>query len=156
MSPKPNTITELVVTFSECLSALTPYVTRVGIPWKEPDNYDEWDAIASTIYSSIVVSTIAYAVEAELFAKLAPYDMSLSNYANTSFLFSRKFGRDAAFLRLESAVIPFDTAVFQRINPDGQPNEKQERDLVRELQFLALLRSEVEEREIDKAISNLA
>jgi hypothetical protein len=156
MSPEPGTITELVVTFSECLSALTPYVTRVGIPWKEPDNYDEWDAIASTLYSSIVVRTIAYMVKGESFAKLVPYDMSLSNYAVTTFLFSRKFGRDAVFLRLETAVVPFDTAVFQRINPDGQPNEKQEKDLVRELQFVALLRSEVEEREIDKAITNLA
>ncbi len=156
MSPKPGTITELVVTFSESLSALTPYATRVGIPWKEPDNYDEWDAIASAIYSSIVVITIGYTVERDLFAKLAPYDMSLSNYANTSFLFTRKFGRDAVFLRLETAVIPFDTAVFQRITLDGQPNEKQEKGLVRELQFLALLRSEVEEREIDRVISNLA
>jgi hypothetical protein len=145
-------ITELVVTFRECLVALAPIVTKVGIEWREPMNYDEWDGIASAIYSSVVASAVAYTVEGEGFAKLAPYDMLLRNFGQASCLFSYEFGRDAVFTRLETSEAPFDTAVFCRLNSDGTPSAERKRELLRQLQFRALLRSKDEEREMVNAI----
>lgn len=100
MNQQFGSITELVVTFRECLVALTPLVTKVGIEWREFKNYDEWDGIASAIYSSVVASAVAYTVEGESFAKIAPYDMVLRNFGQSSYLFSPQFGRDAVFIRL--------------------------------------------------------
>jgi hypothetical protein len=152
MTQKFGSITELIVTFSECLAALTPYMSKLGIEWKEPNNYDDWDNIAAEIYSSVVVRSVAYTVEGEYFARLPPYDTVLPNYGDTSFLFSPQFGREAVFLKLESSDMPFDTAVFCRLSPDGRPTKARERGLIRQLQFGALLKSDDEQREIVRVV----
>ena len=151
MNRQFGSATELVVTFRECLVALAPIVTKIGIEWEELKAYDEWDEIASAIYSSVVASAVAYTVEGEGFAKIAPYDMLLRNFGQYSYLFSPQFGRDAVFIRLETSEAPFDTAVFCRLNSDGTPSAEC-RELLRQLQFRALLRSKHEEREIVNAI----
>jgi len=152
MNQQFGSITELVATFRECLVALAPLVEKVGIEWREPKNYDAWDQIASAIYSSVVVGTVADTVEGEPFAKIAPYDMVLRNYGQASFLFSPRFGRDAVFIRLETSKAPFDTAVFCRLNSDGTPSGECKREHLHQLQFRALLCSKDEERELAKVI----
>src|SRR5919198_1064221 len=152
MNRQFGSITKLVVTFRECLVALAPIVEKVGIEWRESKNYDEWDDIASAIYTSVVVSAVAYTVEGKAFAKIAPYDIVLRNYGRASFLFSPQFGREAPFHRLETSEALFDTAVFCCLNSDGTPSAERQRELLRQLQFRALLRSKDEEREIANAI----
>jgi hypothetical protein len=147
-----GSVTELIVAFRECLAALTPIVEKVGIEWREPKSYDEWDGIASAIYSSVVGSAVSYTVEGEGFAQIAPYDMILRNFGQASYLFSPQLGRDAVFIRLETSEAPFDTAVFCRLNSDGTPSAERNREFLRQLQFRALLRSKDEEREIAKVI----
>src|SRR3954447_14666074 len=111
MHVKFGSVTDLVGVFGECLSALAPLVTKVGIEWREPKNYDDWDAIASAIYSSIVAKTVAYTVEGELFNELTPYAIIMSEYRGASFLYSTEFGREAVFMKLVSSESPFDTAL---------------------------------------------
>jgi hypothetical protein len=152
MGQQFGSITELVVTFRDCLVAIAPIVEKVGIEWREFKQYDEWDGIASALYSSVVASAVAYTVEGESFAKIAPYDMLLRDFGQASYLFSPKFGQDAVFIRLETSNAPFDTAVFCRLNSDGTPSAERKRSLLRQTDFRALLRSKDQEREIESVI----
>jgi hypothetical protein len=147
-----GTITDLVTVFSDCLCALAPHVTKVGIEWKEGKNYDDWDAIAQALYASTVNSTIAYAVQGQGFSKLPPYGLIMPNYSQLSFLFDRQSGDSFAFLRLEQSDRPFDTAVFLLL-VESRPTGKRTRKLLRDCQMAALLRSTTEQRHIVDVIA---
>ncbi len=152
MSRRYGSVTDLVVVLGECLSALTPYMSKVGIPWKEPNNYDDWDEIAGAVYSSVVGKTVAYTVEGKGFRKLAPYGLCMPTYAEASFLFSTQFGREAAFVKLVTSNDAFDTVLFISLNAEGKPTDEWKKSALRQTQFFALLRSENGEREIENVI----
>jgi hypothetical protein len=140
-------VTELVMIFSECLRSLTPHVKKVGIEWEEGKNYDDWDAIAQTLYSAVVGSTIAYTVEGRGFRGLAPYALIMPDYSELSFLFCIQ-SKQLPFLRLERSERPFDSAVFLELDAEGKPTGGRTRKLLRDCQLSALLRSSTEQREI--------
>lgn len=105
-------ITRAIEIFGDCLRSLIPHVSKLGIEWEQGKSYDDWDLIASALFSAIVERGIAYSVEGEKFAPLAPYDLKISDYETRSFLFDESSGQSAPFLRLEKSQRPFDTAVF--------------------------------------------
>ena len=41
MERRFGSVSELVVTFGDCLRALTPYVAEVGIEWEDGKSYDD-------------------------------------------------------------------------------------------------------------------
>lgn len=141
-------VTELVVVFRDCLRALTPYVGKAGIEWEDGKSYDDWDAIAQTLYSTIVGETIVYTVEGENFSKLTPYGLVMPNYTGQSFLFCAQHGRGAPFLKLEGIRPPFDTAVFLELDATDKPTGRETRAPLSKCEFLALLRSSRGEREL--------
>lgn len=148
-----SSLSDVVLIFGDCLRVLTPYVSKVGIEWDDGKNYDDWDAIAQALYDTVVGGTVAYTVEGEGFDKLAPYGFIMPDYSNRSFLFGAQSGRDAAFLKLEGLELPFDTAVFLELGPDGKPTGQKVRSPLRNTTFVALLRSAEEEREIVNVIT---
>jgi hypothetical protein len=152
MKQRFGSIAELVAIFSDCLRALTPHVVRVGIEWQEGKNYDDWDAIAQTLYAAVVANTVAYTVEGEGFKPLARYGLIMPDYAEESFLYSARLGPDAVFLKLVGSEKPFDMAVFLELDGTSKPTGKQIRIPLQETEIHALLRSADEQRELVKVI----
>lgn len=150
------TVTSVVLNFRAALLALVPMVERVGIPWKRPDAYDEWDAIASVLFEKLVVEMLRWSLpeyDQEDF-QLPAYDLLLPTYANMGtlevahpslrpgrWLFHafgtdgepfdlvevRSVSVDGAPLSEELKVCPIDGAVFRlRIHSDQGPIEEVE------------------------------
>jgi hypothetical protein len=147
-----DTVSKVVSIFGDCLRALTPYVTQVGIEWEDGKSYDDWDAITKALYATVVGGTVAYTVEGEGFRELMPYGMVMPDYAGKSFLCSVQFGPKAAFVKLESSKTSFDTALFISLNADGTPTGENMRSRLSDTEFFALLRSADEQREIVNVI----
>ena len=118
-------VAALILNFRSGLAALVPAMERVGVPWKRPHAYDEWDAVASCLYQTLVVEPIRWGLEEadrESF-ELPPYDLLLDSYSNGSrieVLHARVSGTVAAFHSLGTIQSPFD-AVEVRILSNGGP-----------------------------------
>jgi hypothetical protein len=120
--PTENWVTsvdELAKIFHAALIALVPIVERAHIPWKEPDNYDDWDAIVETIYASIVSHPVAESSEWKMFGAIPPYDGRIDNYSGKSFLTTADKPGARAFICFETEVIPFDVCLFGNLDQSG-------------------------------------
>ena len=76
-------VTDVLLNFRSALLAVIPYAERFGIPWRRPDAYDEWDAIASVLFSSLVVRVLRCILpesRREEFS-LPSYDLLVPHYA---------------------------------------------------------------------------
>lgn len=52
------TVTELITNFRAGLLGLLPSIECVGIPWKRPEAYDEWDNLATAVYQALIVEPL--------------------------------------------------------------------------------------------------
>lgn len=80
------TVTDVLLNFRAALLAIVPAVEHVGIPWKRPDSYDEWDAIASTLFKSLVVEVLRWSLpgcSGDTF-RVPLYDQLAPDYSDTS------------------------------------------------------------------------
>jgi hypothetical protein len=78
------TITSIVLNFREALLGLIPRAESVGITWGREDAYDEWDAVASSLYDNLVVAVLREYL-AEIYRddfQLPPYDLLINDYKN--------------------------------------------------------------------------
>ncbi len=80
--------------------------------WKEPDAYDDWDAICQAIYRSIVIGSIAHSDEAGGAMPLPDYDRRLSCYDSNSFIGDATSQGQMAFVCFETETFPFDRCLF--------------------------------------------
>jgi hypothetical protein len=147
MAQTVGTVATLMMVLRDCLAALAPHLPPVGIEWEEGKAYDDWDDIADALYSSIVASSVAYVVEGQSFERLTPYNLRKSNYADVSFLYCRELGRNAVFVKLQAAGGQFDTALFDTINDKGFATGETKTRPLKDLQFVAVLRSATGERD---------
>jgi hypothetical protein len=115
----PVSPSALVGHFRDALLALTPIAEKIHMPWQEPDNYDDWDEIASVLYHSIVVRSIESATGNRTVFPMVGYDKRLASYNQNSFLADKDLGQDHAFVCLETTRLPFDTCLFARLDPKG-------------------------------------
>jgi hypothetical protein len=77
------TVTTILINFRSALLAVIPMVERLGIAWKRPEAYDEWDAIASVLFEKLVIEALRWSLppdEREKF-QLPRYDLLLPSYA---------------------------------------------------------------------------
>jgi hypothetical protein len=124
------TVTDVLLNFRKALLAILPAVERVGIPWRRPDSYDDWDAVASALYNALVVEVFRWSVPSpsnELF-RMPEYDCLLESYAGLCLLevshpafqggwyLFHSFGTDES---------PFDMIEVRRISESGDPCEQE-------------------------------
>ena len=83
---------------------------------------------------------------------MVPYGMAMPDYFANSFLVSKRLGRNAPFLKLEGSELPFDTAVFVELDATAKPTTQILRSPLRSTEFVALLRSSEEQRELVNVI----
>src|SRR5437870_48938 len=110
-SPTFGTISEAIQIFRDSLIVLIPFIERIGMKWRTPDNYDDWDDIACAAYNSIIARTIYYTLEGEPFFKFTRYGLAPRTFREFSYLFCTHLGRSSPFIGLETLREPFDTAV---------------------------------------------
>jgi hypothetical protein len=89
------TITDLVMNFPAGLLGLVPCFERVGMPWKRPEAYDEWDNCAAAAYQAVIVEPFRSTLpEAEREGFNPPgYDMLLPSYVEAPMGQARRFDR---------------------------------------------------------------
>ncbi len=112
-------ITELLRCFQEALLALVPVADKVRIPWREPENYDNWDSIATALYNSIVIGSVDYAIQFQGSLPISRYDIHVSTYGSESFIGLESLRQSAALVCLETVERPFDTCLFARLDDNG-------------------------------------
>ena len=54
------------------------------MPWREPNNYDDWDSIAVAIYESVVSRSLEESSESDKFDAVPKYVKSTDCYSNSS------------------------------------------------------------------------
>src|SRR3954466_740972 len=77
-----TTVDQLLLVFRDALRALVPHVEKVRIEWRDGSAYDDWDAIAQTLYERMVVSSLLWAMpenERER-SQFPDYNMTYSSY----------------------------------------------------------------------------
>ena len=122
------TVTELLANFRDGLLSLVPAFERVGIPWRRPDAYDEWDAVATAVYRALVVEPLRSALSEGAHAtdlQLTDYDVLLPSYANRSLIEivpGRSDGLLQVFHALGTDGAPFDTVEWRMVTAEtGTP-----------------------------------
>lgn len=87
--PSP-TVGELLSLLREALAALVPIAERAGIPWRDTEAYDDWDAIASALYANIVARKLGQPESVRdvesLHWTFSRYDLLHPSYAGLSFI----------------------------------------------------------------------
>jgi len=111
-----TSVDELVQTFRAALIALIPIADRAHMPWREPNNYDDWDSIAAAIYKSIVLRSLEESLEWSGFDPIQKYDKRADRYSNSSFLTTKDDPGACALVCLETKSSPFDTCLLARLN----------------------------------------
>jgi len=120
------TITELMLNFRAGLLGVLPAVEAVHIPWKRPDAYDEWDAVAASIFQALVITPIRHGVpqlQAEAIS-FPDYDMLLPRYdgmAVIEVLPELPDGTIRVFHALGTSQDSFDTVEWRAVLPSGAP-----------------------------------
>ena len=119
-------VESVLLNFRAALLALIPMVRRVGITWKRPDAYDEWDTIASTLFEKLVLEVLRWSRpdDAREKFRLPPYDLILPSYAGLSTLEvvhpSLRPGR-WLFHAFGTDREPFDVIEVRSLSQDGEP-----------------------------------
>jgi hypothetical protein len=54
------TVTDLVLNFAAACRALVPNLERAAVPWRDDDQYDNWDRIAEPLFVSLVAEPCAF------------------------------------------------------------------------------------------------
>ena len=54
------TVTVLVRNFAEACRLLVPHLDRALVPWRDADQYDNWDRIAEALFCSLVLEPCAF------------------------------------------------------------------------------------------------
>jgi hypothetical protein len=86
MSKWNTSIKELLLNYKGALQSLIPWLEKSNIPYKEGDAYDEWDAITTTLYESIVINSINYSDELKDKIPFSKYDFKYQDYNNLNFI----------------------------------------------------------------------
>jgi hypothetical protein len=123
------TITELIANFRGALLGLVPSVERVGMPWRRPDAYDDWDEMVTAIYNGLVVEPIRWGlseIDPEAF-RIADYDMLLPSYAGVSVIEVLPLdptGNLRVFHALGTTREPFDMVEWRSVSFEGIPQSE--------------------------------
>jgi len=116
----------ILLNFRMALQAIVPFVEQVGIKWKRPDAYDEWDAIASTLFEEIVVKAVMWSLpeDEQKEFQLPRCDLLLSSYGASNWIQVTHPSLQEAhwiFHAFGTQSEPFDVAEIRRVTAGGKP-----------------------------------
>jgi hypothetical protein len=119
-----TTVDQLLQVFRDALRALVPHVERVRIEWRDDSSYDDWDAIAQTLYEKIVVSSLLWSMpeKEREHHQLPDYNMAYTSYeGKTVIAVNRTSSRDRlVFHSFATEKDPFDKVRVCKVQRDGR------------------------------------
>ena len=116
----PVEVNTLVVAFRSALRAIVPIAETIGIRWREPDNYDEWDWAAKGLFEGFVLAAIRSSDNNAHLAPFAGYDERLSSYNDRSFIAAKSRLKALPFVCFETASQPFDICLLAEVDNKGR------------------------------------
>lgn len=121
-------VSESISNFRAAMLAVIPAFERAGIPWRRPDAYDQWDAVATALFEALVASVQCSRLAESLqtsFA-LAPYDSLMLHYRRLStievVLVDRPDAVRRVFHALGTTLQPLDSVEFRKLSTDDTPD----------------------------------
>jgi hypothetical protein len=116
-----TSVNELLWVFRDSLIALIPAMDRAHIPWRDAQAYDDWDAIAETLFRNIVVRTLQYSHSAADPAAFCRYGFTYPSYSGKLFIqvCESPSAQDVpnVFLSFSTHQSPFDSLLVQPVEP---------------------------------------
>lgn len=109
----------LVLNLRSALMGLATAFERVGLPWKRPDAYDEWDNCASATFEALVIEPLRSSLGGRDALVFPEYDLLLPSYRGISVievLPDRGDGTVQVFHALASQQEPFDSVEIRRVD----------------------------------------
>lgn len=110
----PYTINSLMAAFRKALRAVVPVAEEIGIPWREPDAYDDWDAVANGLYEGFLLHGIRESKEYNNTLPLAPYGVRRDDYTSYGYVAASWRGQVYPLVELATVAAAFDTCVLAR------------------------------------------
>ncbi|MFY9512534.1 MAG: hypothetical protein WAQ05_16325 [Rubrivivax sp.] len=101
----------LLAGFQRALRALVPIADDLGVRWREPENYSDWDAIANGAFEGFVLSAVRSSLGWTECLPLVDYDKRIADYGQYSYVAITLQGQHLPLVCIETAVDPFDTCL---------------------------------------------
>lgn len=120
------TVLETILNFKQALIAVVPAFEKAGLSWRRPDAYDEWDAVASALFTSLVVEVLRWQLPERLRDgfRLARYDLLLDSYRDVSTIevvnFQATSDDRLVFHALGSEREAFDSVEVRSVSAEGE------------------------------------
>ena len=102
------TVTDLMLNFADACRALVPTMDRAGVPWRDGEQYDNWDRVAEALFESLVAEPCAFqAVREAGLGKLRPARYGFAHDTNRNAWVALQCDRAARVITLSSLTTPF-------------------------------------------------
>lgn len=115
---KSASVQELLAGVRRAFGALVPIAESLGVRWREPDNYVDWDAIARGVFEGLALAAIRSSVGWEGSFVLAEYDKRVADYADLSYVAVELRGGHLPLVCLATTTHPFDTCLVAELDSD--------------------------------------
>ncbi len=124
-----TSVHELIAIFRDALRTLIPTLERGHIAWRSPDAYESWDAIAETLYKTMVIDSINWGLppDGPDTLHVPVYELLYFSYAEMSYVevlspsleAIRASGCHYLFHGLATTDTPFDTVECVMVDEAG-------------------------------------
>ncbi len=107
-------VTQLIVNFASACRSLIPSLDLAGVPWRDEEQYDNWDRIAEPLFHSLVAEPCAFAAVGEgKMSELVMAGYGFRHSAECNAWIAPADNLSQRFFSLTSGEIPFDQATFE-------------------------------------------
>jgi hypothetical protein len=98
--------------------ALVPIAVDLGVRWREPENYLDWDAVASGIFEGFALAAIRSSVGWTDCLPLIDYDRRVVDYGQLSYVAVELQGNQFPLVCIETTADPFDMCLVAELGAD--------------------------------------
>lgn len=113
-------VQSLLTGLQRAFRAMVPIADDLGVRWREPENYLNWDAVAKGIFEGFVLAALRSSSGWVDYASLIDYDKRVVDYSQFSYVAVELHGNHLPLVCLETTVAPFDTCFVAKLGPDSE------------------------------------
>ncbi len=115
-----TSVRNLVLNFHDTLVALTPYMDKAKIGWRDEEAYDDWDEIAQSLCRNMIMRSVQFSLEDEDGLTMPEYGTVYPSYEGKSFIevVSNTIQADKCFVFVGFSTLehPFDHVRCQPVS----------------------------------------
>lgn len=108
------TVTDLMSNFADACRCLVPSLDRASVPWRDGEQYDNWDRIAIGLFETLVTEPCAFqAVGGNDLTRLRIARYGFASEVGCNAWVASESNPDARVITLSSLAKPFDHVLFE-------------------------------------------